>query len=102
MPDSPTLSSTKKCPSCEQWSTWNQRGDDHCDHCGQLLDPTRYHNEQARAEREKEPVSQVILIEIDPDDNAFIKFFKYIIRGGQLAFGAIVSFFLWLVAVAAG
>ena len=94
--------STKKCPHCGQWSRWQQRAADRCEHCGQLLDPRRYAAEQACAAREAAPVSPVLLIEIKPDDNAFVKFFKYIIRGGQLAFAAIVSFFLWLAAVVAG
>ncbi|WP_262888640.1 hypothetical protein [Hymenobacter sp. HDW8] len=44
----------------------------------------------------------MFLIEIKPDDNAAVRFFKTIVRGGQFAFAAILSFIIWLVTLAAG
>lgn len=102
MPDNPLLSATKKCPACGFWSSWQQRPDDRCERCQQLLDPQRLRSEQRRQQLADEPVSQLVLIEIKPDDGAVVKFLKYIVRGGQLAFAAFLSFLLWLVAVAAG
>lgn len=43
-----------------------------------------------------------MLIEIKPEDGALVRFVKYIIRGGQLAFAALLAFMLWLVTALAG
>ena len=103
MPSDPSsLTATKKCPHCGQWTTWHQRPTDRCQHCGQELEPYRAASDEKRQQLADEPLSPVLLIEIKPDDHPVVKFFKYIIRGGQLAFAAIASFFVWLVTVAAG
>ncbi|GAB3222418.1 hypothetical protein GCM10027346_00180 [Hymenobacter seoulensis] len=96
------MTATKKCPHCGQWTEWHQQPTDLCQHCGQVLEPYRVASNEERQQLADEPVSPLLLIEIKPDDNAVVKFFKYIVRGGQLAFAAIVSFLLWLVAAAAG
>jgi hypothetical protein len=66
------------------------------------LEPYRAASDQKRQEQAEAPLSPVLLIEIKPEDGPVLRFFKYIIRGGQLAFAAIVSFFVWLVTVVAG
>ncbi|WP_157547532.1 hypothetical protein [Hymenobacter sp. DG25A] len=96
------LSASKKCPHCGHWSEWQQRPDDRCARCGQLLDPVRNRSEQAREQQAQEPISGIMLIEINPEDGALLRFFKYIIRGGQLAFAALLAFMLWLVTALAG
>jgi predicted amidophosphoribosyltransferase len=96
------LLSTKKCPNCQQWSVWQQRSSDSCEHCGELLDPR---GQQSALEREKatnQKMYSVLLIEIKPDDSALVRFFKTIIRGGQLLFAALMAFMVWLVTLAAG
>jgi len=35
--DKYTIMGEKKCPHCGEWSTWNQKLDDPCDHCGKPL-----------------------------------------------------------------
>ncbi|MBT2559379.1 hypothetical protein J7E24_16440 [Hymenobacter sp. ISL-91] len=103
-PDSTTpFAATKKCPHCGRWTEWQQRPTDRCQHCGQELEPHRAAADEHRQQQADAPLSdRLMLIEIKPDDNPVIKFFKYIIRGGQLAFGALMAFFVWLVTVAAG
>ena len=97
-----SLFSSKKCPHCEQWSTWQQRPDDRCEHCGELLDPQAQRSALARDEVAKQKMPAVMLIEIKPDDGAVVRFFKTIIRGGQLAFAAILAFIVWFVTVLVG
>ena len=96
------MSATKKCPHCGQWTEWLQQPTDLCQHCGQVLEPYRVASNEARQQLADEPISPLLLIEIKPDDNAVVKLFKYLIRGGQLAFAAFISFMLWLAAAAAG
>lgn len=59
-------------------------------------------SEQEREALANEPLPAFMRIEIKSTDGPVLRFFKHIIRGGQLAFGALVSFLLWLVALAAG
>ncbi|RSK44567.1 hypothetical protein [Hymenobacter perfusus] len=97
-----TLEATKKCPACGYWSNWQQLTTDQCERCGQLLDPQRLRSEQEREALAQRPVSSLMLIEIKPDDKPLVRFFKHLIRGGQLAFGALMAFVLWLVTILAG
>ncbi|AHJ98096.1 hypothetical protein [Hymenobacter swuensis] len=96
------MTATKKCPACGYWSNWQQLTTDQCERCGQLLDPQRLRSEQAREALAQRPVSSLMLIEIRPDDKPLVRFFKYLIRGGQLAFGALMAFVLWLITLLAG
>ncbi len=101
MADSPLFAS-KKCPFCLQWSIWQQLPDDRCEHCGNLLDPQAEKSAIAREELANQKMSSVILMEINPEDGPVKRFFKTIVRGGQLAFAAILSFIMWVVAAVAG
>ncbi|KAA9340080.1 hypothetical protein [Adhaeribacter soli] len=99
-----TLTSSRKCPSCGQWSGWHQRPDDKCEHCQAILDPQGLKAQQeseAEALRQKGKIN-LSLIEIFPSDPPFTKFYKRIIQGFQLTFFAILSFIIWLVTILAG
>jgi hypothetical protein len=103
LPDSPTpLASTKKCPHCGQWTNWQQHPDDRCEHCQQVLEPHRVANDQARQALDEKVGANLVLIDINPDDPLPLKLGKYVIRGGQLFFAAIVAFVVWFVTVLAG
>ena len=96
-----TLFASKKCPVCGQWSVWQQHDDDRCEHCGELLNP-QASAQAAELERlAREPVPQFMLIEIKPTDGSLLRGLKYVARGGQLAFAAIMAFILWVVTMAA-
>ena len=69
---------------------------------GRCWSPPRAASEQQRQQQADAPLAPVLLIEIKPDDGPVMRFFKHIIRGGQLAFAAIMAFLVWLVTVAAG
>ena len=59
-------------------------------------------SEQERETLANEPLPSFMRIEIKPSDGPTLRFLKHIIRGGQLAFGAMVSFLLWFIALLAG
>ncbi|MBC6698640.1 hypothetical protein [Hymenobacter sp. BT190] len=96
------LTATKKCPHCGFWSPWQQLATDRCERCGLHLDAPRMRSEQQRQELADKPLPSFMQVEFKPEDGPLMRFAKHIIRGGQLAFGAIVSFLLWLVAMLAG
>ncbi|GAA4352471.1 hypothetical protein GCM10023185_12190 [Hymenobacter saemangeumensis] len=98
----PPADATKKCPHCGQWTRWQQQPTDRCEHCGQVLEPYRAASDEERRKLEEKQDYNPILIEIQPDDSAVVRFFKHIIRGGQMAFAALVAFVVWLVTVIAG
>ena len=96
--------SSRKCPSCGQWSNWHQSPDDKCEHCGNYLDPQAL---KARQQREEEEFRQkknlnIALIEIYPYDSQWTRFGKRIIQGFQLSLMAIISFIIWVVTILAG
>ncbi|HEX8329225.1 MAG TPA: hypothetical protein VF629_16950 [Hymenobacter sp.] len=95
------LISTKKCPACQQWSRWQQQAADRCEHCGELLDP-RAHGEAQQQAATEHLRGGIQLVEINPEDGAVTRFFKTLVRGGQLVFIAILGFIVWLVTVVAG
>lgn len=97
----PTLESTKKCPDCQQWSGWQLQPTDRCEHCGALLDPRALQSAMAREKLANQKMPLVLLVKINPEDGPFMRFFKTIVRGGQLLFGAILAFLVWLVAAVA-
>lgn len=101
MPDAPLLS-TKKCPHCHQWSTWQQRPDNRCEHCGEFLDPQAHQSNLAREQVAQQKMPSVVLVEIKPEDGPVVRFLKIIARGGQLAFAAILAFIVWVVTVLVG
>ncbi|OWP62612.1 hypothetical protein CDA63_13300 [Hymenobacter amundsenii] len=96
------FAATKKCPHCGRWTEWHQQPTNLCQHCGQVLEPARAAADERRQQQADAPLAPVLLIEIKPDDNLFVKFFKYLIRGGQLAFAAFMAFMMWLLAAVAG
>lgn len=97
----PAPQSSKKCPNCQQWSVWQLQPTDHCEHCGALLDPRALKNAEAREELANQKMPSVLLVEINPEDGPVTRFFKTIVRGGQLLFAAIMAFLVWLVTAVA-
>jgi len=98
------LSSSRKCPTCGQWSEWNQNPSDRCRHCGNVLDPQAVKARKKRQEdefRQKDQLN-ITLIEIYPYDSAFTRFWKRIVQAFQISLMAIISFIIWLIALLAG
>jgi methionyl-tRNA synthetase len=88
------MNASKKCPHCGQWSRWTQNPADRCEHCQSILDPVAVARQQARQERKEEEEQRFSM--------RFLRFFKRIGLGFQIAFVSIISFFLWLIALLAG
>ncbi|UOR06352.1 hypothetical protein MUN82_04470 [Hymenobacter aerilatus] len=101
MTDTSSSSFTKKCPHCQEWSAWNQRPNDRCEHCGEFLDPRAQKRLEEQQQKAKQP-DQPTFFEIQPDDNVVVRFFKRMGRVGQVVFGAILAFFIAVVTFAAG
>jgi hypothetical protein len=95
-------SATKKCPHCGQWTAWQQQPSDCCQWCGKVLEPYRVASNQARQTLADKAMPQMLLVDIKPDDGTALRFLKRIIRGGQLAFAALVAFFVWILTVVVG
>lgn len=77
--------------------------DDRCTYCGKLLDPQASNRaRQEAATAHEKAASRVRLIQINPDDSVIIRLFKWVVRGGQLLFIALLSFFIWIATIAAG
>ena len=95
MADNPLIS-TKKCPACQQWSEWQLQPTDRCTHCGELLDPQAHQQAQQAAASGPEPKSPVRLIQINPEDGVILRALKWLVRGGQLLFIALLGLFVWI------
>ena len=99
-----TNTSSRKCPTCSQWSAWKQNPEDHCEHCGAILDPQGLkarHQQEEEDFRQKQNIN-IALIEIFPYDSTLTRFWKRIVQGLQISLMAIISFIIWLVTVLAG
>jgi len=95
----------KKCPVCSEWTDGNKP---YCTHCGALIDP-----QQIAARDKKERADEKIRYEtpsrfkefldrLSKSENPFAKFSFFILRGLFNIYMAILSFFLWLIALASG
>jgi hypothetical protein len=95
---------TRKCPRCDKWSEWTGSPTDLCEHCGTILDEEGFIRQLKREEEDEKDKNRfdITLIPIYPDDNKVVVFLKRIIQGFQIAFMAILSFILWLIAMLAG
>lgn len=89
---------------CGQWSEWTGKPTELCEHCGGILDENGLIRQIAQEEREAQEKNKfdITLIEIYPSDNRLVIFLKRIVQGFQIAFMAILSFILWLIALLAG
>ncbi|WP_192821770.1 hypothetical protein [Rufibacter sp. LB8] len=98
------MNGTKKCPTCGQWSSWNQNPEDRCQHCQAPLDPAAVARKQDREDHAEQQKKQftVDFIQLDPADPWHKQLYKRIGLGFQVAFVGIVSFILWLIALLAG
>lgn len=95
------MTSSKKCVHCLEWSDWQQRSDDRCVHCGELLSPLAHAEAQQAARARQQPPSAFAL-HIDPQDGRLKRFGKRLAYGGKVAFAALLSFIIAVVAAAAG
>ncbi|RZK28334.1 MAG: hypothetical protein EOO63_11495 [Hymenobacter sp.] len=96
------MTSSKKCVHCLKWSAWQQRSEDRCEHCGELLSPLAYEEAQQAAARDSQPSPSAFVLHIDPQDGPLKRLFKRLVYGGKVVFAALLSFIIAVVAAAAG
>jgi hypothetical protein len=92
----------KKCPHCQQWSTWNQNIEDTCQYCGASLSPREVEEQLTEQNKDTSDQFKIKLIRINEHDHPVLKIFKRFIQGFQLLFFSIVSFTVWLATAIAG
>ncbi len=95
------MSSEKKCPHCGQWTSWNQRPEDTCTHCGGVLDPRTVQQKEDRIARERKQVEDSFFTE-KPDDNLPMKAVRKVAFVAHAIYAAIVWFFLMMFASTPG
>ncbi|MGI4734527.1 MAG: hypothetical protein ACRYG7_05040 [Janthinobacterium lividum] len=96
------LLSSKKYPSCQQWSSWQQQADDCCTYCGELLDPRASQEAHEYTQRTQQPLAGLKLkLDIKPEDGSGTRLLKRLAYGGQFLFAAIMSVLVSLAAAAA-
>ncbi len=95
----------KKCPVCNKWTDGNQPN---CTHCGALIDP---HQIAARNKKEREDERirnktpsrfENYLEKLSESENPFAKFSFFVLRTLFNIYMAVLSFFLWLIALISG
>jgi hypothetical protein len=100
------LNAIHRCPSCKKFSHSDGSAEAACEHCGAYLDPIevssrrKYEEEKRKAELKHE--HPVFWVNVKPGDNVLKSSFVRMIQGAQIAYMAIISFILWIVAVIAG
>lgn len=95
--------SLKKCPSCGEWTSWQQDIHTSCPTCDNPLSPRELNEFKKNKDEKKESHSMGIkLISISPDDSIPLMFLKRIVQGAQLLFFGIASFVVWLATIIAG
>ena len=91
----------KRCPHCGNWSSWNQRLEDPCEHCGQPLGGEDLVHRQQQEKKAQERAESWIFY-IREDDSDFTKFWKKVGNTFYIIYMSILSFFAWLIAALPG
>ncbi|WP_226389526.1 hypothetical protein [Penaeicola halotolerans] len=91
----------KKCENCGQWSSWNGKSSDTCEHCGELLSSKSYQYDHEKQSSEAARDYKGIF-KITDEDSGLIRVFKKIGNFGYFIFMAILSFLAWVVAALPG
>jgi uncharacterized membrane protein YvbJ len=91
----------KKCPHCGQWSTWNQKLDDPCDHCGKPLGGEDLVHQQM-VEKDAQDRAEKWIFYIREDDSDLMVALKKIGNAAYVVYMSILSFIAWLIAALPG
>lgn len=87
--------SEKICPSCSQWTHWNNQLGDCCEHCGFDLLKAKVEEEQERKERFYEKPTGII--SITGNEPAFLQGIYRIINFVYLIFVAMMAAIVWFI-----
>lgn len=91
------MKSEWKCVFCKQWNSYSN---DFCNNCNKKRIEDTASEKESLARRLE--ISQLGGISIYPSDSILVKIFKRILIFFRFIFFAIISIFLWLVAVSHG
>lgn len=97
----------KKCHQCGKWTDGSQT---HCEFCGALIDPFIIAREKKQKRDEAAKQKQLaeegrfekFLRELEESDKPFHRFSFSILNTLFNIYMAILSFFIWLIAIASG
>jgi len=84
----------KKCPHCKEWTVWEQKLNDTCTHCHEVLDPKRAAETQEYLEREK-TYKRSDWFNIKETDGILMRATRRVALFFHIVFGAISWFFIW-------
>jgi predicted amidophosphoribosyltransferase len=90
--------SEKLCPSCGNWSKWNQLEDGFCEHCNNKLTNYKGKEKIREANFKKQNFG---FFEVKPNENGFVKFLKKSTNLIAFLFISFVSFILWIISTIA-
>jgi len=91
----------KKCPECNQWTSWNHQLTDKCEHCGELLDK-RTINDLEYFEKQQKMNDENSFYTPKPGDNFIVLAVRKAAWIANVIYMAFVSFMLWLFTTLAG
>ena len=95
------MSIDKKCPHCGEWTVWNNKLNDRCTHCSELLDQRRIKEVELHHEREREHKAND-LYAIRETDGPFMIVWRRIMLVFHIIFGGIAWIFIWMFASTPG
>jgi len=91
----------KKCPHCGKWSTWNQKLDDPCDHCGLPLGGEDLKHQQ-KVKKDAQDRAEKWIFYIREDDSDLMVTLKKIGNTVYIIYMSILSFIAWVIAALPG
>lgn len=91
----------KKCPHCGEWSSWNQKLDDPCDHCGKPLGGEDLVHQQ-KVEKDAQDRAEKWIFYIREDDSDLMVVLKKIGNTAYVIYMSILSFIAWVIAALPG
>lgn len=94
----------RKCPEC---GTWNVGPVEKCKACGATLNPeTRLKEDEAAREKKRLALPKTkfdeLLDSIQQSENLFVRVAYVILKGVWFVYWVVLSFILWIIAVAPG
>ncbi len=94
----------RKCRNCKEW---DRDGNVICQHCGHPLAPDliiEKNSEERKKKAEEKPPSslEIFLNSIKNSENILVRIIYRVLRTVWVIYMAILSFFLWLIAISPG
>jgi len=95
------MSTHKKCPECNEWTSWNHQLTDKCEHCSELLDK-RAINDIKLFEKQQKINEENSFYVPKPGDSFIVLAVRKAAWIANVIYVAMVSFMLWFFTTLAG